>query len=113
MELKVLVKVGLLLFLMGFTATVDARFDPSSLVTKLLPKGDFHHYVKSTTTACCNDCLCTESDPPQCQCVDLGETCHSACKNCVCMLKYPPVCICVDNTAFCYDKCNPSEAKAH
>lgn len=62
MELKLLVKVGLLLFLLGFTATtVDAtRFDPSSFNTQVLPNpknnGDAkYYYVKSRATACCEE----------------------------------------------------------
>ncbi|TKY65466.1 Seed trypsin/chymotrypsin inhibitor TI5-72 [Spatholobus suberectus] len=113
MKLKVLVKVGLLLFLMGFSATVDARFDPSSFITQVLPNGDANYYVKSTTTACCDNCVCTRSMPPKCKCEDVGETCHSACKLCICALSYPPQCRCMDNTNFCYDKCNSSEAEVH
>ncbi|TKY65464.1 Bowman-Birk type proteinase inhibitor [Spatholobus suberectus] len=115
-ELKkvTLVKAGLLLFLMGFTATtVDARFDPSSFITQLLTEGDFDHYVKSTTTACCDECYCTRSIPPQCHCADVGTSCHSACKSCLCKRSHPPQCSCEDNTTFCYDKCDSSEAKAH
>lgn len=62
MKLKVLVKLGLLLFLLGFTATtVDAtRFDPSSFNTQVLPNpknnGDAkYYYVKSRATACCDE----------------------------------------------------------
>ncbi|TKY65458.1 Seed trypsin/chymotrypsin inhibitor TI5-72 [Spatholobus suberectus] len=116
MELKVLVKVGLLLFLMGFTATVDARFDPSSFITQLIPNGDANnYYVKSTTTACCDKCVCYEDelDPPQCHCEDVGTRCHSECEVCRCDFSWPPRCLCMDNTAFCYDKCSSSEAKTH
>lgn len=71
MELKVLVKVGLLIFLLGFTATsVDAtRFNPSSFITK----GDSHHYVKVTYTWCdpeCEVCRCDFEWPPNCKCMD-------------------------------------------
>ncbi|KAH1235086.1 Seed trypsin/chymotrypsin inhibitor TI5-72 [Glycine max] len=82
MELK---KVGLVLFLLGFTATtVDATgFNPNSLITQLLPQieGDSDdNYVKSNTEPCCDNCLCTNSIPPKCQCTDWAEDCHSACK---------------------------------
>ncbi|KAJ1408604.1 Proteinase inhibitor I12, Bowman-Birk [Sesbania bispinosa] len=114
---KGMVKVALLLFLLGFTATVDARFDPSSVIAQVLPKGgagDGSYYVKSTTTACCDNCVCTKSNPPQCQCVDVKETCHSACKQCICYLKWPPACICTDITNFCYEPCDSSsKAEAH
>ncbi|KAG5092614.1 hypothetical protein JHK82_051392 [Glycine max] len=64
-------KVGLLLFLLGFTATsVDAtRFNPSSFITK----GDSHHYVKVTYTWCdpeCEVCRCDFEWPPNCKCMD-------------------------------------------
>ncbi|XP_020218929.1 Bowman-Birk type proteinase inhibitor [Cajanus cajan] len=115
MELKkvVLVKAALLLFFICFTASVDARFDPGSFITQVFSNGDAIYNVKSTTTACCDKCFCTKSNPPQCQCNDVGETCHTACKLCVCALSYPPQCRCMDNTSFCYDKCDTSKPKAH
>ncbi|XP_020219717.1 Bowman-Birk type wound-induced trypsin inhibitor [Cajanus cajan] len=104
MELKAMVKVGLLLFLLGFTATtVEARFDPSSFMTQLLWNGD--DGVKTATTACCDACSCTKSIPPQCRCEDVGETCHSACKTCFCTRSIPPQCRCADITDFCYEPC--------
>lgn len=116
-----MVKVALLLFLLGCTATVDARFDPSSVIAQMLPNiggGDApNYYVKSTTTACCDKCICTKSIPPQCHCADIGETCHSACKACLCALSYPPQCQCFDTTNFCYPPCSSSssssKAEAH
>ena len=110
---NVVVKVAILLFLVGVTATsVDARFDPKAIIDPLLMNGDSNYLTKSTTTACCDSCACTKSIPPQCQCGDIGETCHSGCKTCVCLLKYPPVCRCLDVTSFCYDSCS-EVAKAH
>ncbi|KAJ1408609.1 Proteinase inhibitor I12, Bowman-Birk [Sesbania bispinosa] len=115
---KTLVKVALLLFLMDFTtATVDAaRFDPRSFINQVLSNGggdDGSSYsVKSTTTACCDNCYCTFSIPPQCHCADVGETCHSACKVCACTRSIPPKCRCLDTTTFCYDKCTSSQAIA-
>ncbi|XP_054787703.1 Bowman-Birk type proteinase inhibitor-like [Prosopis cineraria] len=108
---KAVVKVGLVLFLMAFTsATVEARFDPNTLLTQVMrvaeKGGEGNYMIKSTTTACCDNCVCTKSEPPQCQCRDIGETCHSACKLCICALSYPPQCRCVDTTNFCYDKCS-------
>ncbi|KAJ1408613.1 Proteinase inhibitor I12, Bowman-Birk [Sesbania bispinosa] len=111
-----MVKAAVLLFLLGaFTATVDARFNPSSAIAQVLPNGgdDGSYYVKSTTKACCDNCYCTFSIPPQCHCADIGETCHSACKLCICALSYPPQCRCLDTTTFCYDKCNASKVEAH
>ncbi|XP_020219357.1 Bowman-Birk type proteinase inhibitor [Cajanus cajan] len=114
MELKALMKVGLLLFLMGFTATtVDASFDPSSFISEVLPNGDGNYYMKSTTTACCDRCVCTRSIPPKCQCKDVGESCHSACKSCLCTRSIPPICRCMDTTYFCYVKCDSSQAMTH
>lgn len=110
MELKVLVKVGLVLFFIGFTATtVDGRFVTSSFITQLLTEGDFD--VKSTTTACCDKCDCDMSTlPPRCQCQDVGTSCHSACKSCMCTRSIPPQCRCGDVVLFCYDQCTPSQA---
>ncbi|XP_057435623.1 seed trypsin/chymotrypsin inhibitor TI5-72-like [Lotus japonicus] len=106
---KGLMNVVLLLSLLAFTATVvvDARFDQNSFITQVLPKGtdDTNYYVKSTATACCDNCYCTKSIPPQCHCSDIGETCHSACKTCICTRSFPPQCRCTDVTNFCYKPC--------
>nr|AFK40025.1 unknown [Lotus japonicus] len=116
-NMKESMNVTMLLFLLAFTAAavvVDARFDSDSFISQVLPKvtDDTNYYVKSTTTACCDSCVCTKSNPPKCRCTDFGETCHSCCKNCICALSYPPVCRCLDITDFCYDKCTP-EGEAH
>ncbi|TKY65465.1 Bowman-Birk type proteinase inhibitor [Spatholobus suberectus] len=115
MELKVLVKLGLLLFLMGFTATVDARFDSRSFITQLLPKGDFDHWVKSTTTPpCCDNCYCTRNtQPTMCFCADVVTKCNPACKLCVCGRSNPPQCHCNDVHLFCYDKCSSDKVEAN
>ncbi|KAK4283259.1 hypothetical protein QN277_000231 [Acacia crassicarpa] len=107
--------VGVVLFLvMAFTAgAVEAGrgFDPSTLLAQAALMNVEHNFItKSTTAACCNKCICTKSEPPQCQCRDIGETCHSACKLCVCALIYPPQCRCLDTTTFCYDKCSSSDS---
>ncbi|CAK8542361.1 unnamed protein product [Lathyrus sativus] len=107
MNKKAMMKLALMLFLLGFTATVvDARFDSTSFITQVLFNGDAGYTIKSTTTACCDFCLCTRSFPPQCRCTDIGETCHSACKRCYCTKSIPPQCHCADITNFCYEKCN-------
>ncbi|KAJ1408611.1 Proteinase inhibitor I12, Bowman-Birk [Sesbania bispinosa] len=109
----ILVKAALLLFLLGFTTTVDARFNPRSVINQLLLDGDANYYVKSTSTACCDKCFCTRSNPPICRCADVGETCHSCCKLCICTRSLPPKCQCADTTDFCYDSCTSSKAEAH
>ncbi|KAK7394781.1 hypothetical protein VNO78_15320 [Psophocarpus tetragonolobus] len=118
MELNkvMLAKVGLLVFFIWSTASVDARSNPGSFITQLLLNGDANanYNLKSTTSVCCDECICTESDPPKCQCHDLGETCHSACKFCICATSSPPVCRCLDQNTFCYHKCDSSsQTKAH
>ncbi|MQL05694.1 hypothetical protein EI015_26860, partial [Escherichia coli] len=99
------------LFLMGLTATVDARFDPSSFVTQVLFEGATTATFKSSTAACCDLCTCTKSIPPQCQCRDVGETCHSACKTCICTRSIPPQCRCSDITPYGYEPCISSHAE--
>ncbi|XP_028794469.1 Bowman-Birk type proteinase inhibitor-like [Neltuma alba] len=107
-----MMKVGVVLFLMAFTtAPVEARFDANTFLAEMFKdNGEPNYLIKSTTTACCNNCRCTKSNPPQCQCNDIGETCHSACKSCVCALSYPPQCRCLDITTFCYPPCSSSSA---
>ncbi|XP_028756514.1 Bowman-Birk type proteinase inhibitor-like isoform X1 [Neltuma alba] len=103
---KMMMKVGLVLFLMAFTATVEARFDANTFLAQMFKEnGEPNYYMKSTTTACCDKCICTRSIPPQCHCNDIGESCHSACKTCLCTRSYPPQCRCVDTTNFCYPPC--------
>ncbi|KAK2434050.1 hypothetical protein P8452_31270 [Trifolium repens] len=100
-----MMKLALFLFLLGFTATIEARFDRASFITQVLSNGDTTYDLKSTTTACCNNCICSKSIPPQCQCTDIGKTCHSACKLCRCTRSFPPQCRCLDVNDFCYEKC--------
>ncbi|KAI5428708.1 hypothetical protein KIW84_033631 [Lathyrus oleraceus] len=104
---KKMMKLALMVFLLGFTATVvDARFDSTSFITQLLSNGDAGYSIKSTTTACCDSCICTKSIPPQCHCTDVGKTCHSGCNLCLCTRSFPPQCHCTDTNDFCYQKCN-------
>ncbi|XP_028756518.1 Bowman-Birk type wound-induced trypsin inhibitor-like [Neltuma alba] len=107
-----MMKVGVVLFLMAFTiAAVEARFDANTFLAEMFKdNGEPNYLIKSTTTACCNNCCCTKSNPPQCQCNDIGETCHSACKSCICALSDPPQCHCLDITTFCYPPCSSSSA---
>ena len=86
MNKNVVLKVAVLLFLLGLTTTVDARFNRGSFTQLITKRGDANnHFVKSTTTACCDNCACTESDPPICTCMDSGDSCHSACELCICL----------------------------
>ncbi|XP_054788023.1 Bowman-Birk type proteinase inhibitor-like [Prosopis cineraria] len=104
-----MLKVALVLFLMALAATGgEARRDPNTLLAEAMMKGEGNYIVKSTTSACCNKCICTKSNPPQCQCNDVGTTCHSACKSCFCLLTWPPSCSCYDITTFCYEPCSSS-----
>ncbi|XP_054786071.1 Bowman-Birk type wound-induced trypsin inhibitor-like [Prosopis cineraria] len=106
---KAMMMVGLVLFLMACTTRVEARFDADIFLAQVMnERGEPNYFLKSTTTACCNNCVCTTSIPPQCHCKDVGETCHSTCKACLCTSSYPPKCWCVDTTNFCYDKCSSS-----
>jgi len=71
-----MMKIYLLLFLLGFIATmVDARLDLTTL------NGDA---VKLIDEVCCDDCSCSSSTFPPCKCNDTGRTCHRGCDNCNC-----------------------------
>ncbi|QCE12299.1 Proteinase inhibitor I12 [Vigna unguiculata] len=90
-------------------SAVDARFDPTSFITQVLPKSG-ENYVKSTSTACCDLCVCTRSIPPQCRCLDIVEnSCHSACDYCICATSEPPMCRCMDQNSFCYPSCSSNQ----
>ncbi|XP_058739898.1 Bowman-Birk type wound-induced trypsin inhibitor-like [Vicia villosa] len=100
-NMKAMMKLAFMLFLLGFTATVaDAGLDSTSFINEVLSNGD------ASNKACCNSCPCTRSIPAQCRCADVGEKCHSACKDCLCTRSLPPKCHCTDVTKFCYKKCN-------
>ncbi|CAL5192676.1 unnamed protein product [Lathyrus oleraceus] len=108
MKKKKMMRLVLLLFILNFIATIDARLDSTSFITQVLSNGDkaTNYNVKSTTTACCKLCLSTGANPPRYRCADAGTTCHSACKDCFCSKLHPTWCLCRDFTDFCYDKCN-------
>nr|KYP64433.1 Bowman-Birk type proteinase inhibitor [Cajanus cajan] len=78
MELKALVKVGMLILLMGFTATtVDARFNLSSLMTEVLSNGDANdsYIVLSKTKGGCDKCeLRDDISFPLYYCAEIKET---------------------------------------
>ena len=59
-------------------------------------------------TACCDNCTCTRSLPPDCTCDDVKPFCHSDCKSCRCFESLPLKCTCLDITEFCYEPCNNS-----
>ncbi|KAL5058524.1 hypothetical protein RYX36_030128 [Vicia faba] len=104
MNKKATKKLALLLFILNFIGTIDGRLNSTSFITQVLSNGDVQ--VKWTTTACCETCLSTGSNPPRYRCADARTTCHSACKDCFCSKLDPTWCLCRDFTHFCYDKCN-------
>nr|KYP42282.1 Bowman-Birk type proteinase inhibitor 2 [Cajanus cajan] len=85
-------------FLLLLVGVTTARMDLG-----ILKSGhDQHHSSK----ACCDECRCTKSIPPQCHCLDMRlNSCHSACESCVCTFSNPAMCHCVDTTDFCYKPC--------
>ncbi|KAI5428698.1 hypothetical protein KIW84_033626 [Lathyrus oleraceus] len=105
MNKKAMMKLALMVFLLGFTATVvDARFDSTSFITQLLSNGDAGYSIKSTTTACCDNCPCRSTIPLQCRCNDMKKKCHSACTTCLCTGIFQEGTI----TDFCYEECPPN-----
>ncbi|KAI4347419.1 hypothetical protein L6164_008234 [Bauhinia variegata] len=108
MKSMVAVKVGLLLFLIAAaSAAVEARFDFENDFGLLLSKPNSLSGKK-----CCDECGCTKSIPPQCQCYDWKETCYEGCKSCICLRIWPPRCRCFDVTDFCYPPCSSSSKVA-
>ena len=64
-------------------------------------------HKKPNVEACCDKCICTKSNPPQCTCRDVfmgTERCGN-CENCVCTLSIPPQCRCIDVKDYCLPKC--------
>ena len=104
-----MIRLALLVFLLGFTATVNARFDPTSFIAQVVSNGDATNYnVKFTAITCCNKCICTKTIPSVCRCVDVVETCRSGCYRCICPGSSPPQCYCDDiiHSRICHKKCN-------
>ncbi|KAI4347420.1 hypothetical protein L6164_008235 [Bauhinia variegata] len=108
MKSMVAVKVGLLLFLIAAASVaIEARFDFENDFGLLLSKPNSKPGKK-----CCDNCICTKSIPPQCQCLDWKETCYEGCKSCICRLIWPPQCRCFDVTDFCYPPCSSASEVA-
>ncbi|KAI9087942.1 hypothetical protein K1719_030272 [Acacia pycnantha] len=61
----------------------------------------------SSSEGCCDYCISTRTITPQCQCLNVGEECHSACDKCLCTRSNPPQCHCSDITDFCDESCSP------
>ena len=109
MELKkkMVVNVAVLLFLMGFSTSVEAgRLNPSFIISQLFNNGDDARYFPtSSTNECCNTCKCVLYHPNirMCQCKDVAESCPASCKSCVCTDSIPPQCHCEDAASHrCY-----------
>ncbi|XP_019427118.1 PREDICTED: seed trypsin/chymotrypsin inhibitor TI5-72-like [Lupinus angustifolius] len=102
MELKkkvIVMKVAMLVFLMGsFTAIVEARFNPSSIITQLLMNDNtvtatMQYFSNSLSSKpCCDSCICN---------------------SCICTRSFPPQFRCSDITNFCYKPCTSSEVLVH
>nr|CAQ52824.1 double-headed trypsin inhibitor [Phaseolus glabellus] len=98
----------MLLFLLG-TSTASLKLSELGLLMK-----SGHHHESTdepseSSKACCDECACTKSIPPQCHCSDLRlNSCHSACKSCICTLSIPAQCVCTDIDEFCYEPCKSS-----
>ena len=97
MNKKAMIKLAMMLFLLSFIATIDARFDSTSFISQVISSND----VNSTTNRCCKDVLWfyVEGIPVMCQCLDIVETCESTCKYCTC--KQPKRCTCDDYQQNC------------
>ena len=99
---KMLEKVAVLLFLMGFSATVEAghQLDPSFITTQLFNNDDASYYSsRSSTIECCENCPCGSGGlfpGTLCGCLDIAESCHASCKHCDCTFPDPPGCRCLD-----------------
>ena len=104
---KMMVNVALLLFLMGFSAIVEAcrQLDPSYDIAQLNNIGDASYSPGSSTKECCNTCSCIVFWPnpiPICSCKDVAESCPASCKSCYCTKSDPPQCRCMN---FIVNKC--------
>ncbi|XP_028756494.1 Bowman-Birk type proteinase inhibitor-like [Neltuma alba] len=103
-------KVTVLAFLIiTFTSNFAHPYrlnDATSFLTSPMMMSSLSRSKSSSSSGCCDSCICTRSIPPQCQCLDVGEDCHSACDKCLCTRSFPPQCRCSDITGFCYESCS-------
>ncbi|XP_015882735.3 Bowman-Birk type proteinase inhibitor PVI-3(2) [Ziziphus jujuba] len=113
----------LAVLLLPLSATVSAR--PDAHVLDLFDLLSAKHHVsnnfvrvvhgksKGNKLACCDNCYCTKSDPPQCTCADVftdAKECDG-CDVCITYL-YPPRYRCLDVTDSCSPPCS-SDAAAY
>nr|CAQ52825.1 trypsin inhibitor [Phaseolus glabellus] len=87
----------MLLFLLG-TSTASLKLSELGLLMK-----NGHHHESTdepseSSKACCDQCACTKSIPPQCRCLDLRLN----------PLLRPAQCVCTDIDEFCYEPCKSS-----
>ncbi|KAI4351933.1 hypothetical protein L6164_006232 [Bauhinia variegata] len=120
----VVLRVAFMLFLVGIIAHVDARFyipenvaAAPDVVTTGLPFINADTILNSkdssnSSGACCDQCQCTDSDPIQCQCVDVTPYCRTGWKQCTCTRSLSPRCHCNDITSACYPQCTGTGTKA-
>ncbi|MED6135788.1 hypothetical protein PIB30_117938 [Stylosanthes scabra] len=97
---KMVVKVALLLFLVGLSASVEAvRLDPSLLISQVINNIGERSAVRADSD-CCNACICDRRAPPyfECTCGDTFDHCPAACNQCLCTRSFPPQCRCIDKT---------------
>ncbi|WOK98598.1 hypothetical protein Cni_G07310 [Canna indica] len=92
--------------LLAFVSFSAARMDASIFLPS---QGRVGRPDSGKPWECCDMCLCTRSNPPQCQCMDmLVDSCHSNCKKCACTMSIPAQCRCFDIiNELCGDRCTP------
>ncbi|KAF5208347.1 Bowman-birk type proteinase inhibitor [Thalictrum thalictroides] len=85
-------------------ALVLLSFDSTSALFETVD-GKTTQVDGNANASCCNQCICTRSIPPQCQCTDIKSTCDSSCNACRCTRSIPPQCRCMDIKSTCAPSC--------
>ncbi|KAH7528591.1 hypothetical protein FEM48_Zijuj05G0088200 [Ziziphus jujuba var. spinosa] len=111
-KIVVLQAVLLVLALLVVSAKAD-RLDFFKLLTTNSQKS-VDGYKRPDIPACCDNCLCTKSYPPQCRCTNIfigNERCEN-CKKCICTFSLPPLCQCLNIKDYCDPPCSSSSSIA-
>ncbi|KAF3437169.1 hypothetical protein FNV43_RR19922 [Rhamnella rubrinervis] len=107
-KLGMVMKLAVLALLLAAVYATATSVDLFDLLASNNPKAfQLVKYKRPDTKPCCNKCICTKSNPPQCTCRDVFiglERCEG-CDFCICTKSMPPQCRCPDVRDYCLPKC--------
>ncbi|KAF3437162.1 hypothetical protein FNV43_RR19915 [Rhamnella rubrinervis] len=112
-KLGMVMKLAVLALLLAAVSATPSSADLFDLLAANSPEAfQLVKYKRPDAKTCCNKCICTKSNPPQCTCRDvfIGTELCEGCDLCICTRSMPPQCRCPDVKDYCLPKCNNSPA---